>query len=98
MLCDSECETLMMPLFARYDLTDASGYRLRLLFISSCSNGGTRSHTCEIEDSRCGGEVIRLVAPSGTIAQYPGLGAASDSELGELVATLPRRVLSDSGK
>ena len=39
------------------------------LFI--CSNGGTRYHTCEIEDSRCGGEVIRLVAPSGTIAQYP---------------------------
>ena len=37
------------------------------LFI--CSNGGTRYHTCEIEDSRCGGEVIRLVAPSGTIAQ-----------------------------
>ena len=34
-----------------------------------CSNGGTRYHTCEIEDSRCGGEVIRLVAPSGTIAQ-----------------------------
>ena len=28
-----ECEALMMPFFARYDLTDASGYRLRLFFI-----------------------------------------------------------------
>ena len=60
----------MMPFCkVMVDLTDASGYRLRLLFI--CSNGGTRYHTCEIEDSRCGGEVIRLVEPSGTIA-HPG--------------------------
>ena len=29
-----ECEALMMPFFARYDLTDASGYRLRLFFAS----------------------------------------------------------------
>ena len=67
------------------DLTVASGYRLRLLFISSCSNGGTRSHTCEIEDSRCGGEVIRLWRRAAQSHNIPG------AELGELVvATLPR--------
>ena len=65
------------------DLTDASGYRLRLLFI--CSNGGTRYHTCEIEDSRCGGEVIRLWRRAAQSHNIPG------AELGELVvATLPR--------
>ena len=44
-----------------------------------CSNGGTRYHTCEIEDSRCGGEVIRLVAPSGTIAKQQGAEQEADA-------------------
>ena len=63
-----ECETLMMPLFARYDLTDASGYRLRLFFIDLFKWGDAPPG--EIEDSRRR-HVILLVAPSGTIAQYP---------------------------
>ena len=64
-----ECEALMMPLFARYDLTDASGYRLRLFFIDLFKWGDALPG--EIEDSRRR-HVIRLVAPSGTIAKQPG--------------------------
>ena len=39
-----ECEALMMPFFARYDLTVASGYRLRLFFIYLFKLGDALPH------------------------------------------------------
>ena len=74
------------------DLTDASGYRLRLFFIYLFKWGDELHVRLKIRGAAAKLFVLWRRAANRTI--LVSLGA----ELGELVATLPRRVLSDSGK